>query len=236
MAGKADRESRSGGVIRTDRPDERLRPALEAISERDPDFARAWAACGLPPYRHQEPGFAGLVRIIAAQQVSASTAAAIIARLHDVCEPLEPGTFLALEEDALRGAGLSRPKIRYARLLAEALQEGTLNLDELHSLPDDALTASLTSLKGIGRWTADVYMLFALHRPDVWPVGDLAVRVAAAHLKGYEGKPDPAWLEALGENWRPWRSAAALFLWHYYRHPQGGGVSRPASGMTDVPG
>jgi DNA-3-methyladenine glycosylase II len=211
-------------------PDERLRPALEALAAADADFAAAYARCGLPPVRRSEPGFAGLIRMIAGQQVSVASARAIIARLEARVAPLTAEGFLALDEAALRGVGLSRPKMTYGRLLAEAVAGGSLDIDGLAGLDDDAALAALTALKGIGRWTAEIYLLFALERPDVWPAGDLALCVAAQHLKRLDARPDEAAMRALGEAWRPHRSAAARFLWHLYRHPGvalGGGAARP---------
>src|SRR5690606_6532194 len=164
-------------------PDERLRPALEALAAADPDFAAAYARCGLPAVRRSDPGFAGLIRMIAGQQVSVASARAIIARLEARVQPLTAEAFLALDEAELRAIGLSRPKMRYGRLLAEAVAGGTLDLDGLAGLDDEAAMAMLTALKGIGRWTAEIYLLFALERPDVWPAGDLALCVAAQHLK-----------------------------------------------------
>lgn len=200
-------------------PDERLRPALEALAATDPDFAAAYARCGLPPVRRSEPGFAGLIRMIAGQQVSVASARAIIARLEARVVPLTAETFLALDEAALSAIGLSRPKMRYGRLLAEAVAGGTLDLEGLARLDDEAALAALTAVKGIGRWTAEIYLLFALERPDVWPAGDLALCVAAQHLKRLDARPGEPAMRALGEAWRPYRSAAARFLWHLYRHP-----------------
>jgi DNA-3-methyladenine glycosylase II len=200
-------------------PDERLRPALEALAAADPDIAEAYADCGLPPRRASDPGFPGLMRMIAGQQVSVQSAAAIIRRLEERVDPLTPERFLAAGEDDLKAAGLSRPKMRYGRLLAEAIASGALDIDGLAALDDAAAIDALTRVKGIGQWTAEIYLLFALGRPDVWPVGDLALCIAAQHLKKLETRPDARQMTALGEAWRPHRSAAARFLWHLYRHP-----------------
>ncbi|WP_340115865.1 DNA-3-methyladenine glycosylase 2 family protein [Pelagibius sp. 7325] len=200
-------------------PDERLRPALEALAAADPDIAEAYGRCGLPPVRGSAPGFAGLIRMIAGQQVSVQSAAAIIARLEARVEPLTADRFLTLSEDDLRAVGFSRPKMRYGRILAEEIAGGTLDIDGLEALDDAAVLAALTRVKGIGRWTAEIYLLFAMGRPDVMPAGDLALCVAAQHLKKLETRPDPKVMTALAEAWRPHRSAAARFLWHLYRHP-----------------
>jgi DNA-3-methyladenine glycosylase II len=199
--------------------DESLRPALEALAEKDPEMAAAYAACGLPPVRRHETGFAGLVRIMAAQQVSAHAAQAIIGRLDAALSPLTPEGFLALDDDAQKVIGLSRPKQRYARALADDILAGRIDLVGLEALDDEAAIDALTKARGIGQWTAEVYLLFALQRPDVWPAGDLAVQVAAQKLKGLAERPAGAAMIALAEDWRPYRSAAARFLWHLYRHP-----------------
>lgn len=200
-------------------PDEGLRPALEALAARDADIARQYAACGLPPVRRRPAGFAGLVHIIAAQQVSAHAARAIIGRLEAAARPLTPKAFLALDEAALKAIGLSRQKVRYARALAEDVLAGRLDLDGLARLDDEAAIAHLVQAKGIGRWTAEIYLLFALGRPDVWPADDLAVQVAAQRLKGLPERPGRAEMQEIAAPWRPHRSAAARFLWHFYRHP-----------------
>ena len=201
------------------RPDETLRPALEALAARDADIARHYAHCGLPPERGQPAGFAGLARIIAAQQVSAASAGAIIGRLESALRPCTPEGFLELDEGALRAIGLSRPKMRYCRALAEDLLAGRIDLDGLVALDDDTAIAQLMQAKGIGLWSAEVYLLFALRRPDVWPAGDLAVRIAVQRVKGLEARPGRAEMVELAEPWRPYRSAAARFMWHAYRHP-----------------
>lgn len=200
-------------------PDETLRPALTALAARDPAIARAYAACGLPPVRRRPAGFAGLLHIICAQQVSAASAAAIVGRLDSAVRPLTPAAFLAVDDAALRVIGFSRPKARYGRALAEDVLAGRLDMDGLDHMDDAAAIAHLCQAKGIGRWTAEVYLLFALGRPDVWPADDLAVRIAAQRLTGRAKRPDRAAMLTLAEPWRPYRSAAARLLWHLYRHP-----------------
>ncbi|MGF1607814.1 MAG: DNA-3-methyladenine glycosylase family protein [Kiloniellales bacterium] len=200
-------------------PDLSLRPALEALAARDADFARAYASCGLPPVRRQVPGFAGLLKIITAQQVSAASARAIIGRLDQAVRRLTPRSFLKLSDDDLRAIGFSRAKMRYGRALAEAVLKKEIDFAEVERLDDEDAIAHLTGAVGVGRWSAEVYLLFALQRPDIWPVGDLAVRVAAQRLKALPAQPSPGEMLDLGEPWRPYRSAAARFLWHFYRHP-----------------
>lgn len=200
------------------RPDETLRPALEALAAGDPDLATAYRECGLPPVRHSLPGFAGLIRIIIGQQVSTASAAAIIARLETACAPLAAEAFLALDDEALRAVGFSRQKVRSGRALAEAIASGRLDIEGLPALDDDSAVAALVEIPGIGPWTAEIYLLFALRRPDVWPVDDLAVVKALQAMKGLATRPTRKEMRLLGEAWRPHRSAAARFLWHYYRH------------------
>lgn len=201
------------------RPDPALRPALDVLAARDPDIARLYPDCGLPLTRPRVPGFAGLLRIIVSQQVSIHAAQAILARLRAAAHPLTPERFLALSEDRLREIGLSRQKMRYARALAEDLQAGRISLRAVARLDDEAAIEALSRVKGIGRWSAEIYLLFSLRRPDVWPADDLALQAAARRLKGLSERPDRPVMEALAEPWRPHRSAAARLLWHLYRHP-----------------
>ena len=200
-------------------PDESLRPALEALADRDPDLAEAYVHCGLPPQRTAPEGFPGLVHTIVGQQVSAAAGRAILSRLKEAVRPMTPEQLLALDDEALRHAGLSRPKVRYCRALAEELASGRLDLRAIRGLDDDEAIARITRVKGLGRWSAECYLLFALKRPDVWPAGDLAVQTAVQRLKGLETRPNTKEMDRLAEHWRPYRSAAARFLWHYYRHP-----------------
>jgi DNA-3-methyladenine glycosylase II len=199
-------------------PDESLRGDIEILAGRDGDLARAYAACGLPPERRSPPGFAGLIRIIVGQQVSTASAAAILARLDQVLPDMEAHAFLALDDEALSAVGFSRAKIGYGRALAEAVVSGQLDPAELERLTDEEALTRLVAIKWIGRWTAEIYLLFALRRPDVWPVGDLAVVKALQSLKDLEARPGAADMVRLAAPWRPHRSAAARLLWHYYRH------------------
>ena len=200
-------------------PDENLRPALEALAERDPDIAEAYVRCGLPPVRSTPDGFAGLLHTIVCQQVSAAAGRAILGRLEAAVRPMTPKALLRLDDEALRGVGLSRPKMRYCRGLAEDLASGRLDLAAVRDLDDAAAVAQITRVKGLGRWSAECYLLFALERPDIWPADDLAVQTAMQRLKRLEARPTTKVMDRLAEPWRPHRSAAARFLWHYYRHP-----------------
>lgn len=201
------------------KPDVSLKPALEELSRRDADIARAYAVCGLPETRNRKPGFPGLVRIVVGQQVSASAARAIAERLDAAVSPITPAAMIKTTDARLRKAGLSRSKVIYLKGLAHAIESGALDLDAIARQDDAAAMASLRAHKGIGRWSAELYLLFSLRRPDVWPAGDLAVQAAVRRLKNLRAMPDEKRMDRIAEPWRPFRSAAALFLWHYYRHP-----------------
>lgn len=191
--------------------------ALGALAERDLDIADTLAEVGYPEPRVREPGFATLLNIIIGQQVSVRSAAAIRGRLQEATDPLTPDSFLALDDPALRGVGFSGRKIEYGRLLAQDIQEGRFDPDALPALDDDTVLAQIVARKGLGPWSADVYMLFALGRPDVWPADDLAVQVAVQRLKGLDERPDRATMNWIAEPWRPYRGAAALLMWHVYK-------------------
>jgi DNA-3-methyladenine glycosylase II len=190
--------------------------ALGELAERDPCLGRILSKLGPPPMWDRTPGFPTLLHIILEQQVSLASAKACFDRLVATVGTLTPESLLALDDEALKVAGFSRQKTAYARILAEAVRAGELDFDKLTGLPDDMVREHLMRLKGIGRWTADIYLLMALSRPDVWPVGDLALVVAAQRIKGLDARPDPDEFQALGEAWRPWRSVAARLLWHHY--------------------
>jgi DNA-3-methyladenine glycosylase II len=201
-----------------DRPDTKLVPALEELAGRDRHIASAYPIVGLPRRRRQPKGFDGLLRIVMAQQLSVHAARAIIARL-DAATGCDSIRFDAQSDASLRALGLSRQKIGYGRALAGAVISGALNFRKLHRQDDEDVIAALTEVKGIGRWTAEIYLLFALGRPDIMPAGDLAVCAAAQRLKKLRKRPDEKRMRKIAEAWRPHRSAAARFLWHYYAHP-----------------
>lgn len=209
-------------------PPAHARDALQRLIEQDPDLAGILARAGPLPWRSRDPGFPALLHGIAAQMISNAAAAAIWARLAALPGALEPAGLLTLPDEALRGAGLSRPKVVHARALAAAFLDGTLAADHLASLDDEAAIAAIASVRGLGRWTAEVYLLFALGRLDVFPAGDIALAASAAHLKRLDSRPNPVALRALAEAWRPARSMAARLLWHHWRHVTG----RPA--MDDL--
>jgi DNA-3-methyladenine glycosylase II len=194
-----------------------IRETLDALGERDPDIARGIEIVGYPEPRNREPGFGALLNIIAAQQVSVSAAAAIRGRLAAAIDPLTPENFLKASDETLRAVGFSRRKVEYGRGIAEEMRSGRLDAGRLTAASDDEVMAALTALRGLGRWSAEIYMLFALRRPDVWPADDLAIQEALRRLKGLEERPARAASEPIVEAWRPWRGVAALFLWHYYK-------------------
>jgi DNA-3-methyladenine glycosylase II len=195
----------------------RLRRGLLALADADPDLAVAITAVGKLPVRSREPGFGTLLNIIMAQQLSTASAAAIWGRLETAIDPMTPANLLRLHPRGLRTIGLSRQKALYARELAKALERGAPDLDAMASMPDEEAIAALTEVKGIGRWTAEIYLLFALGRPDVMPADDLALQVAAQRIKQLPLRPSGRELRAMAEAWQPWRSVAARVLWHYYR-------------------
>jgi DNA-3-methyladenine glycosylase II len=194
-----------------------VKEALDSLGKRDDDVARAIDLVGYPEPRNRDPGFGALVDIVAGQQVSTFAARAIRGRLIEAVDPLTPENFLAASDETLRAVGLSRRKIEYGRGIAEEIRTGRLDADRLADASDDDVIAALTALRGLGRWSAEIYMLFALRRPDVWPAEDLAIQEALRRLKKLDERPDRKLSEPIVEAWRPWRGVAALFLWHYYK-------------------
>jgi DNA-3-methyladenine glycosylase II len=198
---------------------EALRGALDALAARDPRIADALARAGYPEPRISERGYITLLRAIVGQQVSIKAAASMWAKLQAaVGERVEPEAILAASDEALRGAGLSRQKASYARSLADEVVSGRLDFDNLPA-DDDAAVAELVRVKGIGRWTAEVYLLFAEGRLDIWPAGDLAVQIEVGRIMGLEDRPTEKTVRELAEAWRPHRGAFAIFAWHHRRTP-----------------
>jgi DNA-3-methyladenine glycosylase II len=193
-----------------------LARGVRALSKIDEDLARVVAAHGAPPMWEREPGFAALVLTILEQKISLDSARAVFGRLLALAPRLTPESLLALGESALRRIGFSRQKALYCESAARSIVEGHLDLRALESLDDDAARAALVALKGVGPWTAEVYLLRCLGRPDAWPSGDLALQLAAREVKRLASRPTPSELDALAEAWRPWRSVAARILWSHY--------------------
>ncbi len=193
-----------------------LAVAVRELAAIDPDLAGIAARHGTPPLWGREPGFATLVRIILEQQISLSAAEAAFQRLVRATGAVEPAAIATAGEEALRAAGQTRQKSRYLVGLARDVLDGRLDLDAVAAADDDAARARLTSVVGIGRWTADIYLLMALRRPDVWPTGDLALAGAMRRAKRLPALPAGPEQEAIAESWRPWRAAAARLLWSAY--------------------
>ena len=164
----------------------------------------------------RDPSFAGLLRMILGQQVSGAAAASMWAKLESRLPDPQPKPFLKLKDADLSASGFSRQKMRYARALAEALLDGSLDLDRLAHEDDEAAIAELTALPGIGRWSAEVYLMFCLGRPDIWPAGDLGIALGTQYLLGWKERPKPAKVTEAAEPWRPHRTAAALLVWDHY--------------------
>jgi DNA-3-methyladenine glycosylase II len=194
----------------------RLAVAVGELSARDADLAAIVERFGLPPLWDRRPGFGTLLHIILEQQVSLSSAQAAFDRLRAAVEPLTPEGFLALTDEDLLRIGFSRQKARYGRALATAVRDGTLDLDGLEQKEDATVHDALQALPGIGPWTSTIYLLMVLGRPDVWPVGDIALAASVAEVKGLGRRPDSAEMEVLGEAWRPFRSVAARLFWLDY--------------------
>jgi len=195
---------------------ERLAEAAEHVAGLDVDMARILGRLGTPPLWNREPGFVTLLRIILEQQVSLVSADAMYQRLTAHVKPVTPKTVLGAGAPYLRSFGVTRQKAAYFVNVARAIQNGDLVLEELSYDSDESAIAKLTLVKGIGPWTARIYLLMALCRPDVWPVGDIALATALQKLKGLEERPTQSELSEIALAWVPYRATAARLLWHYY--------------------
>jgi DNA-3-methyladenine glycosylase II len=198
---------------------EKLREDLDAVAAREPRLAAEIARIGYPEPRIRERGYTTLLRTIVGQQVSVAAAASMWRKLEaELGEGFTPGCLLSRDFDTLRACGLSRQKQAYARSLCELVAGGAL---DLHALPadDEEAIALLTQIKGIGRWSAEIYLLFAEGRPDIWPAGDLAVQEGVKRLLGLDQRPAEKATRALAEPWSPQRGAMAIFTWHFYANP-----------------
>jgi DNA-3-methyladenine glycosylase II len=205
----------AGPVARLDRAG--LRAAARALGTIDPTLGAILGAHGPPPLWARRPGFPTLVRIVLEQQVSLGSADAAWRRLVVACDGrVRPASVLRLSGDELRRIGFSRQKASYVRGLAESLAARRLDLAGLAAHDDEAVRDRLLDVRGLGPWSADIYLIMALGRPDVWPAGDLALRVAQAEALGLTSPPDPVASTAIAEAWRPWRSVAARMLWQAY--------------------
>lgn len=209
-------------------PPDHARAALDALARLDADLAGIEQRAGPLPWRTRPPGFAGLLQAMVNQQISNQAAAAIWRRLASLPAATTPAGFLMLSDEDLLGVGFSRPKVMHARALADTFISGGLDAERLAAMTDDEAIAAIAGIRGLGRWTAEVYLVFALGRLDVFPAADIALANSLAHLRGMPARPGPEALRKIAEDWQPARALAARLLWHHWRHVTG----RPA--MDDI--
>jgi DNA-3-methyladenine glycosylase II len=196
-----------------------MNDGLRFLCRRDRDLAKVFERLGPPPLWAREPGFPTIVRIILEQQVSLSSAKAAFDRLVEATSPLTPRRFLKLDDIQLKAIGFSRQKTGYCRLLSESIIARRISLAAFDGMDDDLVRVEMMKLKGIGRWSADIYLLMALLRPDIWPSGDLALATAVQQVKRLSKRPNDEELAAMSARWRPWRAVAARLFWHHYLSP-----------------
>lgn len=198
---------------------EQLRGGIDHIAERETGFAQALKLVGYPEPRIRPTGYKTLLRTIVGQQVSVAAAASVWNKLEaELGEEIAPEELLARDFDTLRACGLSRQKQGYARSLCELVTSDALDIDNLPA-DDEAAIIELTRIKGIGRWSAEIYLLFAEGRPDIWPAGDLAVQAGLHRILELKARPSEKEARALAEDWSPHRGAIAIFTWHTYNNP-----------------
>jgi DNA-3-methyladenine glycosylase II len=215
-----------------------LDTALAALGKSDRRFEALLAKAGRPPRRRRADGFAGLAAIVVAQQLSTASANAIWGRLSAAFDPLDPAAILRAPPARLARLGLSAPKIRALKAIAKAVAREELALEGLAALAADEAHAALTTVHGIGPWTADIYLLSCLGHADAWPAGDLALQEAARVAFALPTRPNAKEMQALAEPWRPWRAVAARILWSYYRAvaeaAKAAGIKRPRAAKRHV--
>ena len=197
--------------------------AAENLAARDPDLGAIYRAHGAPPMWGRRPGFVTLLRIVLEQQVSLVSARSMFERLKANIQPFAAERFIEAGESYLRSLGVTRQKAHYCVQVARAFNDG--RLDKLSSMNDEDAHAALLSIKGVGPWTANIYLLMALRRPDIWPDGDVALATAVSKLRKMKARPHFAELAKIAEAWRPYRSVAARMLWQYYLAERGAFVS-----------
>ena len=200
----------------------RLLDGVDALSAADPDLAAVVTRFGAPPLWARRPGFATLVQIVLEQQVSLASGRATFRRLHDAWGEVTPERFAKLTTAQVRSAGVTRQKTSYCLGIARQIVDGTLDLRRLGRADDHAARRRLVEIRGIGPWTADIYLLMALGRPNIWPDGDLALATATQQVKRLRRRPDTERLRQLATSWAPWRAVAARILWHHYLSTRGG--------------
>lgn len=203
-----------------------IQEGLEALTVACPHLARVHALTGNPPLRRRPKGFEGLSRVIVGQQLSIASADAIWGRVRARVQPFDAATLLRVPDRDLRKAGLSRGKVGTLREVATAIEGRRLKLNALTRAPEDAIHAELTAIKGIGPWTADIYIMFSLARADAWSPGDLALQHAVKDALLLAERPSPAEMSEVAEAWRPWRGVAARLLWSYYACRRKRGAAR----------
>ena len=196
---------------------EQINAGLDEIAAREPAIARALQLAGYPEPRIRERGYRTLLRTIVGQQVSVAAAASVWNKLEAELGEVTPETLLAADFDTLRACGLSRQKQGYARSLSELVASGELDLENLPADDEEAI-AELVRIKGIGRWSAEIYLLFAEGRPDIWPAGDLAIQVGLGRILGLPERPSEKEIREAAEDWRPHRGAVTLLTWHCYNN------------------
>ena len=195
---------------------ESLLEGVYYLCRMDPDLSEIVSDIGYPPLWYREPGFPTIVHIILEQQVSLASAKAAFMKLQKAAGELTPERFRGFTDVQLREFGFSRQKTRYVREISQAILNGDIDLDKLPDLDDHIVRNELMKIKGIGPWTADIYLLMVLLRPDIWPSGDLALAKAVQDIKHLSERPDIEQLSEIGEGWKPYRAVAARILWHYY--------------------
>ncbi len=200
----------------------RLLEGVDALCAVDPDLARIAEQFGPPPLWGRAPGYATLVQVILEQQVSLASAKATFGRMRHAFREVTSERMASLSLADIQTAGVTRQKASYCLELAELIQSGALDLRSLGRADDQDVRRRLVDIRGIGTWTADIYLLMALRRPDIWPDGDLALATAAQQVKRLRRRPDDTRLRALAARWTPWRAVAARLLWHYYLSTRGG--------------
>ena len=195
----------------------RLLEGVAALAAADPQLGRVVARFGPPALWTRKPGYAALVQIVLEQQVSLASGRTTFSRLRDACGgEVTPDAVARLGAPALKAAGVSRQKAGYCQEIAGRILDGDLDLKALGRADDDAVRERLMRIRGIGPWTANIYLMTALGRPDVWPEGDLALAAAAQQVKKLRGRPDARRLREMAADWAPWRTVAARILWHHY--------------------
>jgi len=194
-----------------------LQIGIDFVCEREPAFKKVLKATGLPPLRRKEDNLGGLIEIITGQLISIKAAAAIWQRLEAKLAPFDPAILAEIDDSVFIECGLSRPKIRTIRAILSEIANGKLSLTKLKTAENSEIFAILTSIKGIGPWTAQIYLLTNLGRRDVWPTGDLALQESAKLLFNLNNRPNEREMLKLAEPWQPWRAAAARLLWSHYR-------------------